>query len=123
MIGTSGAIYEIETTDPFYSLSVMESEAAVYSHSRPFSPLPKGPPKWLIILSPVDTDRSTSHASVIRVGNDVDNFAPQERLAAKLLRLRQKAIDAGMRLLDADEVLEEVKRRRGEIEADETDLY
>ncbi len=123
MIETAGKLYEIETTDPFSSSSVMESGAVAYSHSGPFSAVPELPSSWLGVLSPVDTDRSTSHTSRIMVGDYVDHFAPRKRLAMKLLRLRQKAIAAGMCLLDADGVLEEVKRRRGEIEADETDLY
>jgi len=123
MIETAGVMYEIETMDPFSSLSVMEFGAATYSQVIPFSTALKMPSKWLCVLSPVGTDRSTSHASVITVGDYIDEFALRTSLARKLLSLRQKAIDAGMRLLDADEVLEEVKRRRGEIEADETDLY
>jgi hypothetical protein len=41
----------------------------------------------------------------------------------RLATLRTRAIAAGMRLLTEDEVLEEVKRRRGEIEENEADLY
>jgi hypothetical protein len=37
--------------------------------------------------------------------------------------LRSKAIAAGMLLLDEDEILEEVRRRRGEIEGDEADVH
>jgi hypothetical protein len=44
-------------------------------------------------------------------------------LGRKLLDLRNRAIAAGIRLLTEDEVLEEVRRRRGEIEGDEKDLY
>ena len=120
---TADILYEIETTNSFSSSSVMESRAAAYSHSVPFSTVAAMPSNWLSILFPVDTDRSTSHASRIMVGNYADAYALRTRLAMKLLGLRQKAIDEGMRLLDADEVLDEVKRRRGEIETDETDLY
>ena len=123
MIETTNSPYEIETTDPFSLSSIMESGAAAYSHNGPFSPVAAVPSSWLSVLSPVDTDRSTSHASRVMVGDYTDAFSSRTRLTMKLLRLRQKAIDEGMHLLDADGVLEEVKRRRGEIETDETDLY
>ena len=123
MTETAGIMYEIEPTDTLSPWSVMESGAAAYLHCRPFSSVWEMPSMWFRVFSPVDTDKSTSHASMIMVGDYVDKFAPRTSLADKLLRLRQKAVDAGMRLLDADEVLEEVKRRRGEVGSDETDLY
>jgi len=43
-------------------------------------------------------------------------FTPRTELGEKLLAIRNKAIAKGMKLLTEDEVLEEVKRRRGEIE-------
>ena len=50
-------------------------------------------------------------------------FVPHTPLGKKLLSLRIRAIKAGMRLLSADEVLEEVKRRRGELEDNEADVH
>jgi len=44
---------------------------------------------------------------------------PRSDLGRKLLELRKRAIDEGMRLLSADEILEEVRRRRGEQNDDE----
>ena len=43
-------------------------------------------------------------------------FVSRTSLGRKLLSLRIRAIRAGMRLLSADEVLEEVRRRRGELD-------
>lgn len=40
-------------------------------------------------------------------------FVPKTVLGKKLLSLRNKAIISGMKLLSEDEVLEEVKHRRG----------
>jgi len=51
-----------------------------------------------------------------------DEYRPRTALGKKLLLLRRKAIAAGMRLLDENEVLEEVKRRRGESDEDEAHL-
>lgn len=42
-------------------------------------------------------------------------YKPRTELGKKLLGLRNKAINNGMRLLSADEVTEEIQRRRGEI--------
>ena len=50
-------------------------------------------------------------------------FGPRTALGMRLATLRTRAVAAGMRLLTEDEVLEEVKRRRGEIEDNEADLY
>ncbi|MFH0958512.1 MAG: hypothetical protein V1897_07385 [Pseudomonadota bacterium] len=47
-------------------------------------------------------------------------FIPRSDLGRKLLELRKKAIDEGMQLLSADEILEEVRRRRGEQNDDES---
>jgi hypothetical protein len=56
-------------------------------------------------------------------GQDVlDNFVPKTGLGKRLLDLRNRAIASGIRLLSEDEVLEEVRRRRGEIE-DKAALY
>ena len=44
---------------------------------------------------------------------------PRSDLGRKLLELRKRAIDEGMRLLSEDEVLEEVRRQRGEQDDDE----
>ena len=49
-------------------------------------------------------------------------FIPRTELGKRLVALRNKAIATAMRLLDEKEILEEVRRRRGEIENDEADL-
>jgi hypothetical protein len=46
-------------------------------------------------------------------------FVPRTNFGKKLLELRKKAIDEGMRLLSEDEVLEEVRCRRGDQNNDE----
>lgn len=47
------------------------------------------------------------------------NYVPRTELGKRLLLLREQAMRAGMKLLSVDEVLEEVRRRRGELEEDE----
>ncbi len=46
----------------------------------------------------------------------------QSTLGRRLMLLRKRAIDSGMRLLSEDEVLKEVKQRRGELEQDEAHI-
>ena len=50
-------------------------------------------------------------------------FTPRTELGKRLSALRAKAVLAGMKLLSEAEVLEEVKRRRGELKENEKDLY
>ena len=45
-------------------------------------------------------------------------FTPRTELGKRLSVLRTKAVLGGMKLLSEDEVLEEVKRRRGELSAE-----
>lgn len=47
---------------------------------------------------------------------------PRTALGRRLIELRERAIAGGMKLLSEEEVIEEVKRRRGEIDEDETNL-
>lgn len=49
-------------------------------------------------------------------------FVPRTPLGERLFFLRRRAINSGLRLLSADEVLEEVRRRRGELEDNVEDL-
>jgi len=44
--------------------------------------------------------------------SSAETFVPRTLLGRKLLSLRNRAIRSGMRLLNVDEVLGEVKRRR-----------
>jgi len=44
-----------------------------------------------------------------------DGFTPRTALGMKLMSLRNRAIASGMKLLSEDEILTEVRRRRGEL--------
>lgn len=50
-------------------------------------------------------------------------FIPRTSLGKKLMFLRKKAITLGMKLLNEDEILAEVRTRRGELVKNETDIY
>jgi hypothetical protein len=45
---------------------------------------------------------------------ETEAYRPQTELGKHLLEIRQRAVAKGMRLMNQDEVLDEVRRRRGE---------
>ena len=59
---------------------------------------------------------SSSVCSITRwSGLDRRAYQPKTPLGKKLMALRNQAIAKGLRLLDADGISEEIRRRRGEI--------
>ncbi len=70
----------------------------------------------------LEYQRASQAAEVIPADREAE-FIPRTALGNKLLSLRTKAISAGMNLLSEEEVLEEVQRRRGELDDNETDIY
>ena len=52
-----------------------------------------------------------------------EQITPRTELGKRLHALRNKAVSAGMKLLSEEEILDEVRRRQGEMEGDEKDLY
>lgn len=78
---------------------------------------------WVNFVLPVPDEKMSWRNTKIAVSEIAEGFVPRTPLGKQLLSLRNKAIRSGMKLLSADEVLEEVKRRRGELEDDEADLY
>lgn len=81
------------------------------------------PHEWIEVMFPINTARMTSHATVVMLADWKFDYVPRTPLGKKLLALRAKAVSAGMELLSEDEVLEEVRRRRGGVEAGEADLH
>jgi hypothetical protein len=49
-------------------------------------------------------------------------FIPKTALVKKLVDIRRRAIASGMKLLSSDEILDEIHRRRGEVEDYEANL-
>lgn len=78
---------------------------------------------WIALGYPVGGEKSTSQGTEVTQTEWEKDFVPKTALGMRLAALRAKAIAAGMRLLTEEEVLEEMKRRRGEMEDDEADLY
>jgi len=71
----------------------------------------------------IEENRCVSHTLNARLINKSDIYAPKTEFGKRLVALRRKAIASGLRLLTEDEILEEVKQRRGEFEELETDLH
>lgn len=78
---------------------------------------------WVEVILPLPEENMSYRSTEIRFSKLREMFVPCTSLGKKLLSLRIRAIEAGMKLLSADEVLEEVKRRRGEFEDYEADVH
>lgn len=80
-------------------------------------------PSWIHFVFPVGKERSTSQTLETRLAGRKDVFIPRTELGKQLAAIRKKALAAGLQLMNENEILDEVKRRRGEIQEHETDLY
>jgi len=61
-------------------------------------------------------EASGSSSPACQINIEKPRYKPRTSLGEKLIALREKAIANGLRLLDADEIIDEIRRRRGEIE-------
>lgn len=77
----------------------------------------------IVFITPVEKERSTCQSTNVFLSQWETVFTPRTELGKRLYALRAKAVVSGMKLFSEEEVLEEVKRRRGEIEENEKDLY
>ena len=67
-------------------------------------------------------ERGSQQITVVNFPGEREEFIPRTALGERLLSLRNRAVASGMRLLSEDEVLEEVRHRRGELENGEADV-
>jgi len=67
----------------------------------------------IMVLPPVSTADATPSPNS---ENAADEFKPVTELGQQLLAIRQRALATGMKPMNQDEVLAEVRRRRGEDE-------
>ena len=72
-------------------------------------------PAWIAFIYPIGREKSTSQTTEIIPTEWQSAFVPRTALGMRLASLRARAVAGGMRLLTEEEVLEEVKRRRGEV--------
>ncbi len=78
---------------------------------------------WIIKVVPVSRNDDSCQVTKINLHSGSQTFIPRTALGKKLMLLRQRAIASGMKLFDEDEVLEETKRRRGELGSDDTNIH
>jgi len=66
----------------------------------------------------IEVSGAVSQASKIAIWGSYDRkgYYPKTELGKKLMTLRNQAIAKGLPLLNADEIIEEISRRRGEID-------
>jgi len=74
-------------------------------------------------FSEIETCSGVTVLSFPEGEEEKEEYIPRTPLGKRLLEIRKRAIQAGMKLLSVDEILEEVRRRRGELKEDEEDLY
>lgn len=65
----------------------------------------------------IESSSSSFQACRITSWSDTEKrrYQPRTALGEKLIAIREQAMAKGLRLLDADEIVEEVRLRRGEI--------
>lgn len=79
------------------------------------------PPIFAIGAQSLSTG-STYAVSCIRLVDSTVATPPRTHFGQKLREIRARAIASGMRLLSEDEILEELKKRRGEADDAEADV-
>jgi len=112
LLGRSSTELSYKSRESVESLC-MACEAATFSR----------PNEWIGFMFPIGTAKMTSYATVVTLADWKSDYVPRTPLGRKLLALRAKAISAGMELLSEEEVLEEVRQRRGGVEAGEADIH
>jgi len=80
-------------------------------------------PVWISFVLPLGLEEGSCQITEVISLGEQKEFVPRTAFGRKLLSLRKRAIASGMQLLSEDEVLEEVRRRRGETNNDEKDVY
>jgi predicted nucleic acid-binding protein len=73
-----------------------------------------GFPVWISFVFPISPEKSSCQITEMIFPGEVVEFVPRTALGRKLAALRSRAINSRMLLLSEEEVLEEVRRRRGE---------
>lgn len=124
MTGTMALTNEISGRMTGSSLFPFSCEdwLGVANRSREGTPREPAVPNMVFIM-PVEKKISTCQSTKVSLSEWELVFTPRTDLGKRLYALRTKAVVSGIRLLSEEEVLDEVKRRRGELEEDEKDLY
>lgn len=105
-----------------------KSSGVIFSPAYGMSERPEGeavPIKessWIHFVFPVGQEKGSSQICKVVSPGEPGEFVPRTALGRRLAALRRRAVASGLRLLSEDEVLEEVRRRRGELKVDDTDV-
>lgn len=75
------------------------------------------------VIPPLRKEESSYQITEVSFSVESDGFMPRTSFGKELLSLRNRAIASGMRLLSDDEILKEVKSRRGGLGNDEAYVY
>lgn len=79
--------------------------------------------QWITYGIPLGEEEMSTQITKVLFLTETREYFPRTELGKRLMMLRNRAIDSGMLLLSEDEVLEEVMRRRGELDYDKTHIY
>ena len=77
---------------------------------------------WVSIASPVARAKWTYQMPEVGISYPAQPYMPRTELGRKLLALRRRAIERGMKLHDADTILASVRKNRGERTYEEEDV-
>lgn len=77
---------------------------------------------WVSIASPVAREKWTYRMTEVGISYPAQPYMPRTELGRKLLALRRRAIERGMKLHDADTILASVRKNRGERTYEEEDV-
>ena len=92
--------------------SARESSSFPCSETRTFV--------WIEVVPAIG--REVLSNPVVKIVRRNMGFVPRTPLGRRLVALRNQAIQNGMRLLNEEEILREIQRRRGESADEEADL-
>lgn len=113
----------LRESEEIYEGTCVASDAIWFAGKE--SPSPTPPSTYALegaVGSPVGPEASTSQTTQVLWEGEAQRWVPRTDFGRRLLALRQEAIRSGVRVLTRDEVLEEVRRRRGELDDEEADL-
>ena len=110
------------TTSGYFKLSLKDGASSeIRIHETNVWPVTI--PSWIDFFFPIEQGKSTFQVTRIFPSRWKTVFIPRTDLGRRLYALRNKAIVSGMKLLSEEEILEEIKYRRGEIEEKESNLH
>ncbi len=119
---TDYLISNFETQTSSGAVFISEHERFVREKGERVGTFPFKQSLWINYMFPIGEEKGSGKTTEVYCSGEPRKYVPRTPLGERLLRLRRRAVNSGMRLISADEVLEEVRRRRGELEDNVEDL-